>query len=186
MQSAIRCLDLVFAVRFMLLARAITQMQLAMYARLLLLFACRVWLSRHMEDRAPGLSNLPEDPPCIEALQLELVKQGDFRKGLKPGIDYTVHTKSDISEGTILGLYRARIVTKAEEKAIKHEAPDDFEGNTIQWRQILDAYTADIEQPTRGTKQWKQHEDIYSKVLQVCLWAALLDALFVFAAFELH
>ena len=117
--------------------------------------------------KALQLSNLPEDPPCLESLTLQTVKEGDFRKGLRPGVDYTVLTKAAIAKSAVIGLYRAKTLTKNEEKSIKKKSPPTFKGSRMQWRQVLDAYAADIVQPAPGTKAYKSCKDIYLDVLQV-------------------
>ena len=67
---------------------------------------------------------------------MELVSEGDFRKGLKPGVDHTVITSKPISTGTVLGMYRCRMVTKTEETTIKSNPPANFEGSkTSIWLQ---------------------------------------------------
>ena len=96
---------------------------------------------------SPLLTNLPEDPDCSDLLEVKPVQKGDFRKGLRPGIDVTVHAKACIPAGAVLGLYRNITVTKPEERIIQDNPPDTFEGTTNEWCQKLDAYTADIEQP---------------------------------------
>lgn len=136
------------------------------------LFHCKVPLSnlsfafRNM-PKALLLSNLPKDPPCLSSLRVEPVREGDFRKGLRPGIDVTVRTDAAIAKGTVLGLYRNITVTKAEEKVIRNNPPADFTGTKNEWRQRLDAYTADVEQPAKGTKSARQFDDIFTNVLQV-------------------
>ena len=124
--------------------------------------------------KALQLSNLPEDPPCLESLTLQTVKEGDFRKGLRPGVDYTVLTTTAIAKSAVIGLYRAKTVTKKEEKLIQKKAPPNFKGSRMQWRQVLEAYAADIVQPAAGTKGYKSCKDIFLDVLQVPICILLL------------
>ena len=123
---------------------------------------------RHMpKGKVLALTDLPEDPDCLECLKVKTVRKGDFRKGLRAGIDYTVFTSAKISKGTVLGLYRAKTVNQKEEKAMKKHPPPNFKGTKRQWRQIMDAYTADIVPPAINTKAWKAHSSIYGDILQV-------------------
>ncbi|KAA6420173.1 MAG: hypothetical protein FRX49_09836, partial [Trebouxia sp. A1-2] len=130
------------------------------------------YLHRHIQGKKT-LSNLPEDPPCLDGLSLQFVQTGDFRPGLIPGKDVTVHTTSAIAKGTVLGLYRNMTVTKAEERVIRNNPPAEFLGSKNEWRQKLDAYIADVEQPARKSQSWKRFSDIYQTVLKdqplVCL-----------------
>ena len=98
---------------------------------------------------------------------MEPVREGDFRTDLKPGIDVTVYTDKPIAKGTILGMYRNMTVTKREEGLLKDDPPQDFGGTRNEWCQKLDAYTADIEPPSVGTRSWKQFSYIYDDVLEV-------------------
>ncbi|DBA94449.1 TPA: hypothetical protein ACH3X1_002044 [Trebouxia sp. C0004] len=123
------------------------------------------YLNRHIHGKMT-LSNLPEDPPCLEGLSLQFVQTGDFRPGLVPGKDVTVHTTSAIGKGTVLGLYRNMTVTKAEERVIRNNPPAEFLGSKNEWRQKLDAYIADVEQPARKSQSWKKFSDIYHTVLK--------------------
>ena len=130
---------------------------------------------RHIQGKRT-LSNLPEDPPCLEGLTLQTVQTGDFRPGLVPGKDVTVHTTSAIAKGTVLGLYRNITVTKAEERVIRNNPPAEFPGSKNEWRQKLDAYIADVEQPARKSQSWRRFAYIYQKVLKVgltCITAML-------------
>lgn len=92
------------------------------------------------------------------------VKQGDYRKGLVPNKDLAVYTKSALKQGTVLGLYRNITVTEAEEAVSQNPPPSDFIGSWLEWRRMLEAYTADILQPS---KVYKDQEDIWINVLQV-------------------
>jgi len=128
---------------------------------------------RHIQGKV-NLGNLPEDPPCLEGLRLKPVQKGDFRPGLVPGKDVTVHTISAIAKGTVLGLYRNMTVTKAEERVIHNNPPAEFLGSKNEWRQKSDAYIADIEQPTNA-KSVKAFSYIYQIALQarvVCMPAS--------------
>ena len=112
----------------------------------------------------------------MEGLSLQFVQTGDFRPGLVPGKDVTVHTTSAIAKGTVLGLYRNMTVTKAEERVIRNNPPAEFLGSKNEWRQKLDAYIADVEQPARKSQSWKKFSDIYQTVLKVgliCITAML-------------
>lgn len=120
---------------------------------------------RHIQGKV-NLDNLPEDPPCLEGLCLQIVQKGDFRPGLVPGKDVTVHTTSAIAKGTVLGLYRNMTVTKAEERFIHNNPPAQFVGSKNEWRQKSDAYIADIEQPTEA-KALKAFSNVYQIALQV-------------------
>jgi len=120
---------------------------------------------RHIPGKA-NLDNLPEDPPCLEGLCLKTVQKGDFRPGLVPGKDMTVHTTSAIAKGTVLGLYRNMTVTKAEERVIHNKPPAEFLGSKNEWRQKSDAYIADIEQPTEA-RHLNAFSDVYQTALQV-------------------
>ena len=124
-------------------------------------------LHRHTQGNKKLLCNLPEDPPCLECLKVELIQEGDFRAGLKAGKDVTVHTASAIAQGTVLGLYRNLTVTKDEEEDIRDNPPAEFVGSKNQWRQMLDAYIADVEQPAKGSKAWRTFNDIFHNVLSV-------------------
>lgn len=116
------------------------------------------------------LSNLPEDPDCSDLLEVKPVQEGDFREGLRPGIDVTVHAKAGIPAGAVLGLYRNITVTKSEEKTIQDNPPETFEGSTNEWCQKLDAYAADIEQPRFSFKQSRRFlGDIFEESLKVWL-----------------
>ena len=96
------------------------------------------------------------------------MQEGDFREGLRPGIDVTVHAKASISAGAVLGLYRNITVTKSEERSIQDHPPEMFEGTINEWGQKLDAYTADIEQPKPSYKQSRRYfGDIYEESLKV-------------------
>ena len=114
------------------------------------------------------LSNLPEDPDCSDLLEIRPVQDGDFREGLRPGIDVTVHAKAGIPAGAVLGLYRNFTVTKSEERIVQDNPPEMFEGTTNEWCQKLDAYTADIEQPYPSYRQSKRNfGHIYEEALEV-------------------
>lgn len=102
------------------------------------------------------LKNLPEDPECSELLEVRPVQKGDFRQGLRPGVDVTVHAKAEIRAGSVLGLYRNITVTKGEEGVIQDYPPEQFAGTVCEWCQKLDAYTADIEQPKPTFKKSKR------------------------------
>ena len=116
------------------------------------------------------LPNLPEDPDCSDLLEVRPVQEGDFREGLRPGIDVTVHAKAGIPAGAVLGLYRNITVTKSEERIAQDNPPDLFEGTVTEWCQKLDAYTADIEQPNPSFKQSRRYfGDIYEEALKVWL-----------------
>ena len=113
------------------------------------------------------LTNLPEDPDCSELLEVRPVQEGDFRKGLRPGVDVTVHAKDKIPQGTVLGLYRNITVTKAEENIIHDNPPERFEGTANEWRQKLDAYTTDIVQPGEGTRSRRLFKTYFEDSLKV-------------------
>lgn len=117
------------------------------------------------------LTNLPEDPDCSDLLEVKPVRKGDFRNGLRPGIDVTVYAKAPIPAGAVLGLYRNITVTKPEERIIQDNPPETFEGTKNEWCQKLDAYTADIEQPkSTFLKSRKKIGHIYEESLKVwCL-----------------
>lgn len=53
------------------------------------------------------VSNLPADPPPDPRLQVTDIEPGDYRKGLKPGVDLAVRTTATLESGTVLGLYRS-------------------------------------------------------------------------------
>lgn len=114
------------------------------------------------------LTNLPEDPDCSDSLEVKSVQEGDFREGLRPGIDVTVHAKACIPAGAVLGLYRNITVTKPEERIIQDNPPETFEGTINEWCQKLDAYTADIEQPKASySKSRKAFSEVYEESLKV-------------------
>lgn len=124
------------------------------------------------------LGNLPEDPECSDLLEVRPVQEGDFREGLTPGVDVTVHAKAAMPAGTVLGLYRNITVTKAEERTIQENPPQQFQGTTSEWHQKLDAYTADIEQPKPSYKTSKKRfQGIYEDSLKVRYCTALLQHL---------
>lgn len=110
--------------------------------------------------------HLPEDPPPHPELITPAVKDGDYRRGLLPGKDLAVCTKQPLSAGTVLGLYRSIVVTKAEEAKAKARTPTGYSGNRWEWCRVLDAYTADILQPSR---LYKETVDVYTDALQVRL-----------------
>ena len=117
------------------------------------------------------VTNLPEDPDCSDLLEVRPIEEGDFREGLRPGVDVTVRAKESIGKGTVLGLYRNITVTKAEERVIHDNPPKDFEGSRNEWRQKLDAYTADIEQPHKACKKSRtKFADIFEGSLKVLLF----------------
>lgn len=124
-------------------------------------------LHRHTQGNKKLLCNLPEDPPCLECLKIELIQEGDFRAGLQASKDVTVHTASAIAQGTVLGLYRNLTVTKDEEEDIRDHPPAEFSGSRNEWRKMLDAYIADVEQPPMGSKAWRKFNDIFHDVLSV-------------------
>ena len=109
--------------------------------------------------------HLPQDPPPHRDLTTLPVKEDDYRRGLMPGKDRAVCTKKPLSAGTVLGLYRSIVVTKAEETKAKARTPTGFLGNRWEWCQLLDAYTADILQPSH--KPYKDTVDVYTEALQV-------------------
>ena len=113
--------------------------------------------------------HLPEDPPPHPKLTTPAVKEGDYRRDLLPGKDLAVCTSVPLSAGTVLGLYRSIVVTKAEETKAKAHTPAGFQGNGWEWRCMLDAYTADILQPSH--KLYKETVDVYTDALQVRLFA---------------
>ena len=121
-----------------------------------------------MAGEAWLVTHLPEDPDCSGLLEVRPVEEGDFREGLRPGVDVTVRAKESIGRGTVLGLYRNVTVTKAEERIIHDNPPKEFEGTRNEWRQKLDAYTADIEQPHKGYKKSRaMFLDIFEGSLKV-------------------
>ncbi|KAL3162801.1 hypothetical protein ABBQ32_009259 [Trebouxia sp. C0010 RCD-2024] len=127
------------------------------------------WLRQDMAKRKVPflLGNLPEDPECSDLLEVRPVQEGDFREGLTPGVDVTVHAKAAMPAGTVLGLYRNITVTKAEERTIQENPPQQFQGTTSEWHQKLDAYTADIEQPKPSYKTSKKRfQGIYEDSLK--------------------
>jgi len=134
------------------------------------------------KDKGKLLCNLPEDPPCLPSLRCKHVRQGDFRKGLRPGVDWTVHTSAKIKRGTVLGLYRNFTVTKVEEKIIKNNPPVEFTGSNNEWRRNVDAYIADIEQPPKQSKTARHQVmgDIFQNVMNVRLVCSM------FRSPELH
>ena len=134
-----------------------------------LLYTCHNLLyvvCRHKTTNAPlSFQNLPADPPCLEALTPELVRPGDFRQGLRPNTDYTVKTREHISRGTVIGLYRSMMVTKAYDHRIKCNPVREFHGSKTSWGQCTDAYATGICQPCKGSKAAKQHDNIFTDVL---------------------
>ena len=114
------------------------------------------------------LPNLPEDPECSARLEVRPVRESDFRAGLTPGVDVTVHAKEKMLAGTVLGLYRNITVTKAEERIIQDHPPEQFPGTASEWCQKLDAYAADIAQPKPSYKRSKKaFQGIYEDSLKV-------------------
>lgn len=113
---------------------------------------------------AVSVDHLPEDPPPDPALKMSRIEEGDYRKGLVPGTDLAVSTRSALKKGTVLGLYRNITVTPEEEHKSQKPIPDDYQGNWLEWRRVLEAYIADVLQPP---KVYKDTEDIYTDVLQV-------------------
>ncbi|DBA80724.1 TPA: hypothetical protein ACH3X1_007955 [Trebouxia sp. C0004] len=97
------------------------------------------------------MGNLPEDLPIVDGLKSVQIKKGDYCKGLVPKQDNAVHATRPLAAGSVLGVYRRRIMLPLEELHLRHNPRESYPKSTAHWHQVIGAYAAELAPPTQRT-----------------------------------